>query len=78
MGMSSISRNNEEEETQTNQDEIIDSNRIPNNNNNVNQKLSMHDLRKKQLKEKAKMPLKTPCPCGSNKKYKNCCLLKED
>jgi len=77
MGMASISRNNEEEEIQTNQDDIIDSNRIP-INNNLNKKLSIHDLRKKQLKEKAKMPLKTPCPCGSNKKYKNCCLQKED
>ena len=76
MGMASISRNEGEEES--NQEGLVDHNNQYSTNNTRSQRLSKHDLWKKELKGKAKMPLKTPCPCGSNKKYKNCCLLKEE
>jgi len=78
MGVHSLTRNNDENEMENeneNEEGILDINNI---RNSVNKRLSQYDLKKKELKEKAKMPLKTPCPCGSNKKYKNCCLLRED
>ncbi len=34
------------------------------------------EIRKREIKEKANQPLNSMCNCGSNKKYKNCCLKK--
>ena len=34
------------------------------------------EIRKEYLKSKAEQPLNSNCPCGSGKKYKNCCLKK--
>jgi hypothetical protein len=36
------------------------------------------EVKKKQMKEKATQPLNSVCNCGSNKKYKNCCMKKDD
>ena len=33
--------------------------------------------KKKPMVKKEKVGRNDPCPCGSGKKYKNCCLLKE-
>ena len=34
------------------------------------------EIRKREIKEKAQQPLNSTCICGSNKKYKNCCIKK--
>jgi hypothetical protein len=34
------------------------------------------EQRKREMKEKAEQPLNSMCNCGSNKKYKNCCMKK--
>ena len=34
------------------------------------------ETRKREMKEKANQPLNSMCNCGSNKKYKNCCIKK--
>jgi preprotein translocase subunit SecA len=34
-------------------------------------------VRKEPLKKKVKVGRNDPCPCGSGKKYKNCCLDKD-
>ncbi len=35
------------------------------------------EVRKQEMKEKAQQSLNSSCNCGSNKKYKNCCIKKE-
>ncbi len=32
--------------------------------------------RKREVKDKAQQPLNSICKCGSNKKYKHCCIKK--
>jgi len=32
--------------------------------------------RKREIKERAQQPLNSLCNCGSNKKYKHCCIKK--
>lgn len=34
-------------------------------------------VKKEPLKKKVKVGRNDPCPCGSGKKYKNCCLDKD-
>jgi hypothetical protein len=34
------------------------------------------EQRKREMKNQAEQPLNSMCNCGSNKKYKNCCLKK--
>jgi hypothetical protein len=34
------------------------------------------EQRKREMKSNAEQPLNSMCNCGSNKKYKNCCLRK--
>jgi uncharacterized protein YchJ len=34
------------------------------------------EQRKREMKSNAEQPLNSLCNCGSNKKYKNCCLKK--
>ena len=48
-------------------------------NNEVNRRIhydTKSELRKEYLKTKAEHPLNSNCFCGSEKKYKNCCLKK--
>ena len=50
-------------------------------NEEVNRKIhydTKSELRKEYLKSKAEQPLNSNCSCGSGKKYKNCCLKKEE
>ena len=35
------------------------------------------EQRKREMKSNADQPLNSMCNCGSNKKYKNCCLKKQ-
>ncbi len=58
-------------------------NSYPNSTNmsiNSNSRLNYEtkaEIRKREIKEKAQQPLNSLCNCGSNKKYKNCCIKKE-
>lgn len=45
-------------------------------NNHSDQEKSRSDLKKIELRAKATQSLNSMCLCGSNKKYKNCCLKK--
>ena len=36
------------------------------------------EIRKKEMKERAQQPLNSLCNCGSNKKYKSCCIKKQN
>jgi hypothetical protein len=63
-------------------DDIVDDDGIPQPRAPVIQEevKTLYDTkaeqRKRQLKEQADQPLNSICNCGSNKKYKHCCLKK--
>lgn len=85
MGISGLNPNSQDNENEDNIQDVVNSTQVASLNGNnlsrdnlVNKRLSKYELWKKEQKGKAKLPLKSPCPCGSGKKYKNCCLLKEE
>ena len=44
---------------------------------NIEHLYKLHCDEEKQLKGKKKIGRNDPCPCGSGKKYKKCCLRKD-
>lgn len=48
----------------------------------INEQRTMYEtkseVRKREMKATAKQPLNSLCNCGSNKKYKNCCIKKNE
>ena len=36
-----------------------------------------NEVKKRKIKENAKQPINSKCQCGSGKKYKKCCAIKD-
>ena len=66
-----------------NQNENIDMNKsmeeaMPKLDEQTMQRLLAYQNRKPSIRENKKIGRNDPCPCGSNLKFKNCCMNKKD
>lgn len=66
-----------------NQNENIDMNKsmeeaMPKLDEQTMQRLLAYQNRKPSIRENKKIGRNDPCPCGSGKKFKNCCMNKKD